>query len=166
MDPLLQMIRRLTEFRVKFVVIGGMAAIAYGSPLITMDADVCTTFDDENLPRILDALRELDPRIRDRPDKMRLPLDPARLRGLKNLYLITSLGKLDLLGEVPDVATFDQAYATSVEIDLGGFRCRVLDLDTLIAAKRVANRDKDRLALRHLEVIRQRRRDQPRLFPE
>ena len=40
---------------------------------------------------------------------------------------------------------------------VGGFQCRVLDLDTLIRSKEAANRDKDRLALPWLRAIRDSR---------
>lgn len=154
MDTLLQLLKLLDDKGVAFVVIGGMAAIAHGSPVMTQDVDVCVSFDDENLPRILDALRPVRPRLRQRPDLMPLPDDPDRLRGIKNLYLVTDLGSIDLLGELPGVCSYSDLAHRSVEMDVGGFRCRVLDLDTLIEAKRVAARPKDRYALVHLEAIR------------
>ena len=49
-------------------------------------------------------------------------------------------------------------------MDVGGFRVRVLDLETLIAAKKVANRDKDRIAVRYLEAIQTYMRKNPKLF--
>ena len=106
MDPLLQILRRLTECGAEYVLIGGMAAIAHGSPMMTQDADICTTFEEANLVKILAALRPLDPRIRDRPDKMRLPEDIERLEGLKNLSLplwvrLTCWGSCRGLGPTP-----------------------------------------------------------------
>jgi hypothetical protein len=164
MDSLLQILKRLTECKVDYVLIGGMAAVAHGSPVITQDVDVCTSFDEANLVKILAALRPLDPRIRDRPDKMRLPEDIERLEGLKNLYLVTTLGKIDLLGELPGIGPYAEIRGRSVEMDVGGFCVRVLDLETLIAAKKVANRDKDRIAVRHLEAIQSYMRKNPKLF--
>jgi hypothetical protein len=159
-----ELIKRMRDHGVECVVIGGVAGSLHGSPVATEDVDLCTTFDEVNLPRILAALRDLDPRIRDRPDRMKLPDDPQRLRGIKNLYLITALGKLDLLGELPGVCSYAELAGRTVEMDLGGFRCRVLDLDTLIAAKKAANRQKDQTALHHLEAIRKYRAARPTLF--
>ena len=159
MDPLLNILKRLSECNVEYVLIGGMAAIAHGANVVTHDVDVCTTFDDVNLRRILEAVTPLDPRLRHRPDKMRLPLDPERLQGLKNLYLDTTLGKLDLLGEVPEVATYAEVVSRAVEMDVGGLVCRVIDIDTLMAAKRVANRERDHTALRHLAAVKKRREE-------
>lgn len=86
---------------------------------------------------------------------MPLPDDPQRLRGVKNLYLLTDLGLVDLLGELPGIGSFDDLRERTVKMDVGGFHCRVLDLDTLIAAKRAAGRGKDMVGVRHLEVIKQ-----------
>ncbi len=97
---------------------------------------------------------------------MPLPEDPARLRGLKNLYLDTDFGKIDLLGELPGVCSFAELRDRVIEMDIGGFRCRVLDLDTLIQCKRVAGRVKDRYALIHLEAIRKMKIQQPGLFDD
>ncbi len=154
MDPLLQLLKRLSDQGVECIVIGGMAAIAHGSPTVTQDLDVCVQFTPENTRRIAVALRPLHPVIRGRPDRMPLPENIDQLKGLKILYLATDLGMVDLLGEVPDIGTFEQLKDKTIVLELGGFRCRVLDLDTLIASKRAANRVKDRLALLHLDAIR------------
>jgi predicted nucleotidyltransferase len=150
---LLQLLKRLSDEGVEFVVIGGVAAAIHGSPRATQDVDVCARLGEPNLSKILAALREIRPRLRMRPDKMPLPLDPECLRGLNNLYLDTDLGTIDFLSEVSGVGGFEDVSAHSAAIDVGGFHCRVLDLDALIAAKKAANRLKDRLALPELEAI-------------
>jgi predicted nucleotidyltransferase len=157
-------LKALHDHGVDFVVIGGVAGALHGSPVATFDLDLCTTFDEANLAKILAALRPLDPRIRDRPDKMRLPEDIERLKGLKNLCLTTTLGNIDFLGELPGIGPYAEIRGRSVEMDVGGFCVRVLDLETLIAAKKVANRDKDRIAVRHLEAIQSYMRKNQKLF--
>jgi len=70
------------------------------------------------------------------------------------MYLRTDLGPLDVLGELPGVCSYEELLQRSVAKDLGdGLICRVVDIATLLAAKRVANRDKDQLAIRELEFI-------------
>lgn len=153
-----ELLRVLTAGGVDFVVVGGLAAVLHGSPLGTLAVDVCADFSPEGVRKLLDALRPLHPRLRHRPDRMPLPDDPERLSGLMNLYLLTDLGALDLLGELPGVSGFEEVRDRSVEMDVGGFPCRVVDLDTLIAAKRAAGREKDRLGLPHLLAIRDARK--------
>ena len=71
-----------------------------------------------------------------RPDLPIITPEDHHLKGIKNLYLATELGQLDVLGELPDVCTYAELAARSVEVDFDGLKCRLIDLDTLIAAKR------------------------------
>jgi hypothetical protein len=43
----------------------------------------------------------------------------------------------------------------TISVDLGGFTCRILDLDTLILAKESMNSPKDRQAVFELKVLRE-----------
>ncbi len=158
MDPLLLILKRLSDAGVPFVLIGAMAAKVHGSPVITEDVDVCIPVDNGTLLKVHAALWELRPRFRFRPDKMPVWEDPTRLFGIKNLNLDTNLGVIDLLGEVTGVGTYDEMVGRTVEVTVGGTPMRVLDLDALIAAKRAAGRVKDKQHLPHLEALRKRLR--------
>lgn len=149
-----EIFEHLTRYHVDFIVICGVAAALHGSPMATFDVDVCTTFEPENLARIIAALIPINPRLRMRPDKMKLPLELNRLQDVKNLSLLTDLGILDLLGELPHVCSYRELAGKTVNMDLGGFDCRVLDLQTLITAKKIAGRSKDQAALMHLHAIK------------
>jgi hypothetical protein len=159
-----QLLRRLKDHQVSFVIIGGIAAMLRGSPMGTFDLDVCAPMTDENLKRIHAALWDLRPKFRFRPDRMPLWADPVRMHGLKNLNLETDLGIIDLLGELPGVGSFEEIIVRATQMDVGGFTCPVVDLDTLITSKKVAGRDKDVLNVRHLEAIKARDQQQPTLF--
>ena len=126
----LDLLTRLTEHGVRYVVIGGVAGAAHGAARITEDVDVCAPMDVENISRILAAYRDIHPRHRMRPDLPPLPDDPARLKGFKNLYLVTDLGRIEFLGELPGVGSFDDLATHTIEMDFGPIRCRVLDLET------------------------------------
>jgi hypothetical protein len=160
MDLTLQLtplLTRLSEHEVEFVIVGGIAATVHGSVRFTSDLDVCAPLDQPNVTRIIDALRGLNPRFRFRPDKMRMWEEPERFKSFKNLNLLTDWGVIDILGEVSGVGTYEQVASLSVPADLGGIVCKVLELNPLIAAKRAANRPKDRPAIIELEVIRDRK---------
>ena len=60
----------LDRHGVRYVFIGGLAAVLHGSPLLTSDADICPARDPDNLIRLAAALDDLDARIRagDAPD--------------------------------------------------------------------------------------------------
>jgi predicted nucleotidyltransferase len=166
MDPLFQILKRLTDHQVEYVLVGGMAAVVHGSSVVTRDVDVCAPLDLANLERIVRALQGLNPRFRFRPDKMPLFDEPARLVGFRNINLITEWGVIDILGEVSGLGAYHKLVPRSQAIDLAGFKCRLLDLDALIIAKRSAGREKDLIGLRHLEVIKKHRDQNPGLFDD
>ncbi len=157
-----QILKRLHDHQVEFVIIGGVAGALHGSPVATYDVDVMAPLDEVNLLRILAAVRDIHPTHRMRPDKLPLPdVIDHRLRGIRNLYLLTDLGILDILGELPEVGSFEELKSRSIEMDVGGFVCRVLDLDSLIATKKAANRLKDQASIHHLLAIRRMRNAEP-----
>jgi hypothetical protein len=155
MDSIQQTFRRLNESGVEYILIGGMAAKSHGSTVNTEDIDICIFAADENFQRIVGAFMDVHPRYRMRPDKPLLTPDHPWLQlNLKNLYLNTDIGQLDILVEVPGVGDFNAIKDRTIEVDVGnGMKCRVLDIPTLIEAKRCANRLKDRQTIAQLQVI-------------
>lgn len=158
MASILDLLRRLVERQVDFVLVGGMAAAAHGSSIVTEDVDVCTSFEEENVARILAALEGLNPRMRMHPGRLPLPTDPAALRGLKNLYVVCDAGQIDFLGAITGVGTYPVVAARALALDLGGFSCAVMDLEQLIQSKRAMGRAKDLRSVVELELIRARSR--------
>jgi len=132
-------------------------------PLPTGDrSDICVAELDEARAaeaRFVAAVHDLHARFRMRPDKMPLWDDPKRLHGFKNLYLLTDLGQIDFLGELPGICSYAELNGKTVSLDVGGFACRILDIDTLIAAKTIAGRPKDINGVYHLEAIRRKLRE-------
>ena len=59
MSRFLQLIPRLREAGVDFVIIGGVAAVAHGSALITTDLDISASMALPNLQNIIRALADL-----------------------------------------------------------------------------------------------------------
>lgn len=60
----LGILRRLSQARIDFIVIGGVAAILHGSARLTQDVDVAYRRTDENLQRLADALEPYHPYLR------------------------------------------------------------------------------------------------------
>jgi hypothetical protein len=150
-----ELTRRLVEARVEFVLIGGFAAVAHGATLVTRDVDICCRFSDANLNRVQEALRDLHPVHRSRPD-LALDLTPEQCSSLKNLYLKTDLGIVDCLSEVLGIGDFDAVLKHSVQVVLPFGHCRILDINGLIRAKETMNRDHDRITVRQLKEIKNR----------
>jgi len=154
MPDFVGLLRRLTEAGVEFVLVGGLAAAAHGSSLITQDVDVCIRLGAENLNRLQHALRGLDPTHRMAQPPIPFQHDAKVLGSFRNVYLRTRLGQLDCLGEILGIGDFSAVIERSVEIDLNGAVCRVLSLDALIAAKSAMKRDRDLLAVEQLRKLK------------
>lgn len=60
-----QILERLDEHGVEYVVVGGVAAVLRGAPITTFDFDALVKIDPANAERLVNALRALDARYRE-----------------------------------------------------------------------------------------------------
>jgi predicted nucleotidyltransferase len=140
-------LRALTEGRVDFILVGGMAAVVQGAPITTFDVDVVHSREHANIERLLGVLESLDAFYRIQPER-RLKPNASHLSGSGHLNLTTRYGPLDLLGVIGQGRSYSDLLPHTTEIEIGDdLRVRVLDLETLIAIKQELAGDKDRLAL-------------------
>src|SRR5580700_3192860 len=106
----------LWRHEVAFIVVGGAAAIAHGSARLTQDLDIVYLRSVANLDRLVAALAEYKPYLRGVPAGLPFIWDRGTLaRGL-NFTLVTSLGDIDLLGEIPGGGTYEDLSADAVEL--------------------------------------------------
>ena len=153
----------LVERGVDFVVIGGYAAIAHGSAQLTRDIDVCFAPDEANLEALGEALVQLEARLSGVPDDVPFVPDAGTLRNIDVLTLITREGRLDVLRPPAGAPSYKALRSHAERYPVDGVPVPVASLEDLIGMKRTAGRDKDRMALEELEVIRRlRRRIKPR----
>ena len=148
------LVRALEEARVEFVVIGGIAALAYGSATVTNDFDVTAPFTAENFERLLGALAPYRPRYALTPDKRPVHHSPEELSHFNNVYLLTDIGRIDVLKHVEPLGAFDQLARRAETLVLYGRPIKVLALDDLIAVKAHLGRPKDKLVEAELRAIR------------
>jgi hypothetical protein len=151
------LLQALSRGCVNFIVAGGAAATAHGSARLTIDIDVVYDRSAENIQRLVKALTPLRPYLRDAPAGLPFSFDEATVQRGLNFTLMTTLGPLDLFGELTGGGTYDKLLPDSTAIDLFGMTCRCLSLDQLIAVKRATGRPKDLEALAELEAIREER---------
>lgn len=147
-----EIVRLLTEAGVDFIIVGGVAATLAGSPLTTRDLDLVYETGRENIDRLLEVLQRIDARYKD-PAGRRIVPDPSKLSEIKVNLLSTSLGDLDLLRHIGDGLDYPALVSRSVAYDLDGLTVRAIDLATLIEAKELADRPKDRYALPFLRAL-------------
>jgi hypothetical protein len=147
----------LLRHGVEFLVVGGQAEILMGSPRVTYDTDLCYRRTRENLNRLAEALKELQPKLRGAPPDVPLVLNADALALGNNYTFDTSLGPLDLLGWLEPVGTYEALAPQSESYRVGDLQLRTIGLDNLIRIKEHIGRPKDRESLHQLLAIRKLR---------
>ena len=153
-DPV-HILRRLQGHGVQFVLVGGLAAKAHGSPTLTVDIDICYARDRDNLERLAATLGELGTVLRGAPRELPFHPDRRTLERGDTFTFTTDYGDLDILGTPSGTTGFDELDANAVEAELDdGLVVRICALDDLIRMKRAAGRPKDRVELEILGALR------------
>ena len=149
----------LAEAEVQFILIGGAAANVWGSGRLTFDVDVVYARNRANIQRLVQALAPYKPYLRGAPPGLPFTFDERTVRMGLNFTLVTTLGDLDLLGEVAGTGTYEQLLPYSSEIlFMGLVKCRCATLERLIQLKRAAGRPKDLEVLAELQALLEERR--------
>ena len=147
-DPdFLLILRTLTEYKVDFIVVGGVCAALHGAAVDTFDLDVVHSREQDNLDRLLDALQNLDAYYRGQGDR-RLTPKLSHLASPGHQLLVTRGGPLDLLAEIGTELDYEDLLGQTVEIPLAdNLNVRILNLETLIMIKEQLGRDRDKAVL-------------------
>jgi hypothetical protein len=152
-NDFLRLLEALTASDLDFVIVGGAAAILHGAATATYDLDILAPFNLSSCERLLKAIGPLHPRLSHTPDKRPLSFSAQELSSFKNLYLMTDLGRLDVLGSLPPVGVFEDVAPTSQLVDVGGVTVRVVSLPMLIQVKAAMGRPKDKQVEAELRAI-------------
>jgi hypothetical protein len=109
----------------------------------------------QNLDRLVLSLSDLKPYPHGAPPGLPFVWNRATLAHGLNFILETSLGLIDLLGEIPGGGRYEDLVSESAELEMFSGVTSCLSLDQLIRAKRAAGRPKDLDALAELEALRE-----------
>jgi predicted nucleotidyltransferase len=153
-----RLLQRLFDAEIDFVIVGGFGAVLHGSSLLTRDLDVCAVLTPENLEKLRTTFGDLHPTHRLTPQRISFLENPEPGTALKNLYLQTDLGPLDLMSSITGVGDYSRVVAGSIEVELFGHRVRVIGIEDLILAKETLGREKDLLAVKELRAILEKTR--------
>jgi hypothetical protein len=138
---------------VEFVVIGGYAAIAHGSPRLTNDLDISYSPEPANLEALGRVLVALDARLRGVDEDVPFAADARALRQVELLTLDTRHGPLDLLAAPGGGPGWAALRRDAVDVDLDGITVPAASLDHLRTMKRAAGRPQDLLDVDELDAI-------------
>ncbi len=156
-----ELLQRLVDAEVELTVIGGIAAVAWGSTQFTKDLDLTAPFTAENLQRLMGALGALRPRFYQTIGKPEVKRSIEELLEFRNLYFLTDWGIVDILRTVPPIGEYERVRRDGIDAQLFERSCRIIGLDDLIAVKHFVRRPKDLLVAAELEAIREKRATKP-----
>jgi hypothetical protein len=149
-----QVVRLLGRHGVRYVLIGGLAAVTQGASLVTQDVDLCHAVDVENLARLAAALDEVNARLRGADPDLPFRPDSRTLRKGDSFTFTTDIGPVDILATPAGTRGYDDLASTADVFQLFGQRVLVATVEDLIRMKRASGRTKDLLAIEELGVLR------------
>jgi predicted nucleotidyltransferase len=160
-DPLRlrELLARLIEADVRFVLVGGLAVNAWGYLRATRDIDFVPDPDPENLTRLDAVLQELGGKVDVDGKLLAGTAISTFLRTGDRTLVATELGQVDVLQGLPQVPRFAALEEKAEDVDLDGLVVRVCSLEHLIGMKRASERPRDREDLAALEAVQKEDRE-------
>lgn len=143
----------LLRHEVKFVLIGGLAAVVHGSPIATEDVDVTPEASRDNLARLSTALTELGAQVRFDNEALPFAHDAESLAAAGVWNLRTSFGDLDISMVPNGTSGYADLVRDSTSVEAYGLAIPVASLADVIRSKQAANRPKDQRVLPVLREI-------------
>ena len=134
LDQLQSVFASFQKNDVKYLVIGGIAAVLYGVPRATFDLDVLIEPTKDNVERLLSAMIE--------PGLGTASLTNAEDVLSKEITIFTDRIRLDVQTSTPGIS-FEQAWQRRVTMNYRGQILEVISVGDLIASKTAAGRDVD-----------------------
>lgn len=165
-----RLLRVLDRHAVEYVVVGALAAVIHGAPVMTQDLDLMPEPSRANGERLAAALAELravpfddperiDPRTGHVPEAPDFAYSADALARHDTWHLTTDAGLVDITASLSGIAGGYRLIAGNSERrQVFGVAVAVASLEDVIGSKRAADRPKDRAALPALEETLRRLR--------
>src|SRR5256885_1637185 len=120
MTNLQKLLRALSDGKVEFILIGGVAARAHGSSRLTDDVDISYARSEPNLKRLVSALAPYTLYLRGAPAGLPFVWSVPTLSLGLNFTLTTTLGAIDLLGEIVGGGRYEDLLPHTISIEIFG----------------------------------------------
>lgn len=140
------MLRALSDERVKFLLVGAYALAAHGYPRATIDMDVWVLPSARNAAAVLRAIRRFG-----------APLHQLTREDLQRDGTVFQIGvaprRIDIITTASGLE-FEETYARALSVTIEGMEVRVPSLDDLVRNKRASGRTRDLADAEALESLR------------
>lgn len=148
-----QLLRRLSEAGVDFVVIGGLAVNAWGVVRGTKDIDIVVSPNPENLKVVAEVAVGAGGHVQRGEAFLGTPFSiAAELANGQQMAIDTDLGRLDIVQGLEGVPNFEELRGRASEAEVLGVKVAVCSVDDLRAMKRAAGRGQDLVDLENLDA--------------
>lgn len=135
-DQEAEFLKELVRQKVEFIIVGLSAAALQGAPVVTQDVDLWfRTLSDPGIERALKKVRGTYV-----PPVMQSP----------PLFAGDAVKLFDIVTRMDGLGSFDDERDHTIRIRLGRVKVLVLKLERIIASKKAAGREKDKLYLKVL----------------
>ena len=127
----------LVRHKVEFMIVGLSAAALQGAPVVTRDVDLW--FRDVTDPGVAKALKKVDgaylPPAVDRPP----------------MFAGKAVRLFDIVMNMDGLGSFEEEEENTLKVPIGRFKVSVLKLERIIASKKAAGREKDKIVMKALK---------------
>jgi predicted nucleotidyltransferase len=148
-----ELLRRLADVDVEFVVIGGLAVNAWGVVRGTRDVDIVVAPEIENLKRIAGVAVACGGHVQQGDAFLGSTIGIASaLAEGKQVAIETDLGRLDVIQGLDGVPSYADLRSRASEAEILGVTVAVCSIQDLRAMKQAAGRTRDLADLEDLEA--------------
>jgi len=150
---LLPMLEELNRKKIRYVLVGDVAAGLLGAVSEPTRVEICYDRRDDNLRALARWLASVHAYPRGVPERLPFVMDAQTLLTTLQLPLTTKFGAIDILAMVKGVGAFDPAHHRAIRYEIDGVPFAALGLAALLDAARFSERAVDRKHIVELEVL-------------
>jgi predicted nucleotidyltransferase len=148
-----ELLRRLAEADVEFVVVGGLALNAWGVVRGTKDVDVVISKASDNVKRVAEVAVAAGGHVQRGEALLGTPFSiAAALADGDQVAIETDLGRLDVVQGLDGVPDFEELRSRAVEAEILGSTVWICSRNDLKAMKRAAGRTRDLADIEDLDT--------------
>lgn len=154
-----RIVRVLGAHRVRYVLVGALAARLQGFPRVTADADITPARDPENVSRLAAALRELEARVYTEgvPEGLDFDCTAETLSRGEIWNLVTSAGRVDIVFTPAGTGGYGDLVEDAVRFEVFETELLAASLSDILRSKEVSDRPQDRQDAVVLRALIERR---------
>jgi hypothetical protein len=141
-----RLLKALARRRVRYVLIGAVAARLQGFPRMTADTDITPAQDDDNLRRLASALRDVKAKVYTEsvPDGLPFDCSAESLSRARVWNLVSTAGRVDVAFEPSGTNGYDDLVRSAVAFTVFGVDVQAASLEDILRSKQAADRPQDR----------------------